>query len=411
MPYTGCVNWQAYDTNAIWQMLKDEDAAAGYAGVVSWQSLESHLQVSEERLRAAREALAAAWPPEQNESGQAFLQQLDWTLASIGDTRTAAASIKSGLNGLVGGLAELRGEVREQVAHRMDASDDITPRWWNHAEDEIDAQVRQTMAAKERTFVDYASQIHAPEPYKPHFVEGGGPDRLPPDGGGSPPPTGGGVRLAGHTPVPVPVPHDPPAPRPGHDPFAPPGAAGPVTGGVPGDGTVLQGSRPSSGRPAGAGAGPGRPGPDGGSDGFVPGLTVGLITTTALTPLFDGPGAGPLSRGPVGPVSMRSGLPSGSVIGEGGIGRPATGSPTSAGTAAGRAGVPGVIGGQPGAAGRGNTMMPGLSGRGRPGEQSEDLQRDPDNAWGADEGVAPVINPDTSSVVHDPGTGVIGWDR
>ena len=58
-------------------------------------------------------------------------------------------------------------------------------------------------------------------------------------------------------------------------------------------------------------------------------------------------------------------------------------------------------------------MVPGMAagGRGRPGELEDHVERDPDNPWGVDEGVVPVIGPDTSTVVHHPGPGVIGWDR
>ena len=149
----------------------------------------------------------------------------------------------------------------------------------------------------------------------------------------------------------------------------------------------------------------------------MPGLTVAMMGTAAVAPLFDRPGGGPLSGGPVGPVGMRSGLPSGSVIGEAGIGRSGSGVGGQSGPAAGRPVAPGVIGGQPGgaagAAGRGTTTVPGMGagGRGRAGDRDDRVERDPDNRWGVDEGVVPVIGPDTSAVVHDPGPGVIGWDR
>ncbi len=400
--FNGCINWQAYDTRAIWQVLQGENAAQGYRSVVSWHAVTSHLDMQEERLRAARDTLAQVWPPESNESARAFVQDLDRMLISIAHTRESASNIRTGLEGIVGGLADVREEVRLQLAHRMDASDDIMPRWADHAEDEIDAQVRLTMASKEKTFIDYSSRIQPPEPFVlPLERYGGGTDPTGPTISGDPG-TGRGTGSSGggFKPVPVPVPHDPPAPRPGHDPFSP---TSPVNYG---GGTTLEGARgdrASAGRTAGDGPGSASSSADGSLGTFVPGMLVGGLGVGML----GGPGAAPVPSA-AQPVSMRTGLPSGTVIGGGG------GTAGGAGTGA-RAVSPGVIGGGPGgagigpaAAGRSGAMMPGMHG-GRRAEQGDAVDRDPDNPWGADEGVAPVIQPDDRVIRHDAGGHVIGW--
>lgn len=399
-PFTGCINWQAYDTHAIWQILKDEDAAKGYEGVTSWNTVSSHLDVQEERLRYARHALAAVWPPEQNESARAFLQEIDRTLTSMAETRNTACDILSGLNGIVSELADARKEVRAQLAHRMDAADDLKPRFFDHAEDKIDAQVRQAMAQREKAFADHASKIQPPPMFKLELSIFG--DPTPPGPTGTPE-TGVGSRNpdGGYTPVPVQVPHDPPAPRPGHDPFAPQkGMSG-------GDGPVLGGAKtlPTQG----GGGGHLSPVQSGTSDSFLPGLIAGGMATSALGGLMDRPGT-MTSPGAVRPVAVRSGLPSGTVIG----GAAADGSIPGAKSVPGRSVSPSVIGGgQPGAAGRSTAMMQGMQNgaHGRRGQQGDTVDLEPTSPWEADEGVAPVIKPDERVIRHDAGVEVIGWDR
>ena len=404
-PFTGCVNWQAYDTNAIWQVVRDEDEHAGFKGVVSWNAVTSHLEMQEERLRRARETLAAAWPPESNASALAFHEDIERMLRSIADTRGAAARIMSGLDGLVSGLAEVKRDVRTQLADRLTASKDLKPRFLDHAEDEIDARVRQLMMHKEQAFADHASQITPPDP----FVIG-----IPYHGGDlgptSPPGTdsdswGDGAQLSrsggGVQPVPVEVPHDPPAPRPGHDPFALPGHGvapadrspgspgfpprdGNLGGGV--DGPGLTGARGGPGRTSDSYIFGQQPG--GAGDSFLPGLVAGGMGTAAAASLFDRPGAAALPGTPQ-QVGMRTGMPSGTVIGGQAAGRAGTGSGAVPG------GMPGMHGGS----------------RSRQGDQDEPMDLDPTNVWETDEGVVPVIGPDERVFRHDAGPGVIGWDR
>jgi hypothetical protein len=90
------------------------------------------------------------------------------------------------------------------------------------------------------------------------------------------------------------------------------------------------------------------------------------------------------------PVPVRRAMPAGAVIGEdAGRVRPGNGS--------GMAGaVPMRTGGGRGAEGRRS------SGR---------VDAQADQQWETDEGVAPVIRPDATEVRHDPGPGVIGFDR
>jgi hypothetical protein len=59
-------------------------------------------------------------------------------------------------------------------------------------------------------------------------------------------------------------------------------------------------------------------------------------------------------------------------------------------------------------------MMPGAQGNGsrrRDGEAGSGPAFDPDNPWATEEGVDPVIEAPRFLHRHDPGPGVIGWQR
>jgi hypothetical protein len=55
-------------------------------------------------------------------------------------------------------------------------------------------------------------------------------------------------------------------------------------------------------------------------------------------------------------------------------------------------------------------MGAAAGGRGAGGSERH-LDGEADQQWETQEGVAPVIKPDRKPVKHDPGPGVIGFDR
>jgi hypothetical protein len=93
-------------------------------------------------------------------------------------------------------------------------------------------------------------------------------------------------------------------------------------------------------------------------------------------------------------VPTRRAMPSGAVIGE----------------SAESAGSRGTIGMAPvGAAPMGGP--PGGGRSGRRGGGGGGAEGEADQHWETEEGVAPVILPDPTPIRHDPGPGVIGFDR
>jgi hypothetical protein len=367
-------DWGVYNLPAIWTMLEGENVCDGADRVLAWDGLASAVREQHRRLVKAGEDLAAVWSPESNASALVFQNQISDLAASMLETLTCAEDTRAGLGGVMAAISKAQGTVRELAAGRAAVSDDLVPRFIDHAEDEYDAQAQEAMRQAEAAIADHSTQIKAPELYTMQPGISRTTSTIGDEGGS---PTGGPSSTAVRaTPVAVPVPHDPVLPDPvggsspggsgaGHDPS--PGV-GPGLSGV----TMPAAPAPTAALPAGAGGG-------------VP-STPGLIPGLGTVPFAIPPGrmGAPDFREA---VPIRRGLPSGAVIGEGEL--------------AGR--------------GRGIAEQPLLGtqgGRGRrKGGSESSSPGDPDEQWETLDGVAPVIVPDTRPVRHDPGPGVLGFGR
>jgi hypothetical protein len=406
------VDWGRYNLPAIWTLISDVDVCDGADRVLAWDGLASAVRDQHTRLLTAADNLAAVWPPGKNDSALEFQRQVKGLADSMQETLKKAEDTRAGLNGVVQAFSAAQGRVRELAAGREGVSDDWMPRFVDHAEDKYDEQAQAAMRQAEAAIQDHGSQIQPPSLFqmRPFYDDGG--HHLTGDDGGSGRPSAGSSAGNGSrnvsgqsglsaSPRPVPVPVDPNS-------MVPPSASTPSmeTAGSGGDasgtgsGPVLSGITPVQPSVNGLG-GPvtspvgtppiGTPSPTVST--FGPGVGPGVL------PIGGGaiaPGVGAFGRTPGGAggsgarrrVPVRRGLPSGAVIGED--------SERGIANARGEAGAMPMTGG-PG--GRGG----GRSGRVTDGEA--------DQRWETEEGVVPVISPDTTPVRHDPGPGVIGLNR
>ena len=444
-----CTDWSAYNTPRLWAMVSEEDDPDAWRQVAAWADVAGAVRDHRARLLRAREALVAAWPPEQNMAADAFVSELDELLTRMDRAREAADTTATGLSHILEALRQAKEEIRPLYEEYRAKSDDWVPNWWDEAEDEIDSRAQARMVAAEQVVQQHVPQLRVPPPYRLDPMGRGGfePSPRTPSGGGA-----------------VAVPHDPVPPLPGRSPSVPEGAGGaaagvdlasvapspvpppagvglvaapgsPVPGVIGGPVPAVLPGVPGSGVPSGAG----RPGavPPGG-----PARGIGVPRGGGVLP----PGAG--GHGPGRPAAggLRGALPSGAVIGETFGGRGTVAGPAGPGgmpggyaSGTGRAG-----GGMPGgyAAGSGRAGTPGgpAAGSGRSGAQGAAKPKppawlpddpppargagmspaarrdttdtvwhfDPDNPWEVSGGVAPVIAPLADSPTHDPGPNVLG---
>lgn len=401
------VDWGRYNLPAIWSLISDVDVCAGADRVLAWEGLATTVRDQHKRLLQAADSLAAVWPPGDNDSALEFQRQVKGLADSMQETLTRAEDTRAGLNGVIQAFSTAQQRVRDLAAGREGVSNDWMPRFIDHAEDKYDAQAQSAMRAAEAAISDHSTQIRPPSLFQMRAGIGDDGHHLTDaESNGSQPASG--LRA---NPVPVPVEKDPAGVSPdsparfgsgesgGTDPSGSAhgsGAAGSS------DGPVLSGLTPSPQPGTGTSAPVIGGGPSTGIGGLLPNSPTGNSPLPPGTVPFGGglPGGvgafgggligGPAApgSGPRRPTPIRRAMPSGAVIGE------------SAGRSAGAGS--GVMGAVPtGGGGRGGS---------RRGSDNT-INGHVDQVWATDQGVAPVITPETTDVRHDPGPGVIGLDR
>ena len=447
-----CTNWAAFNTPRLWAMVSDEDNPDAWRQVAAWADVAAAVKDQRARLVQARDSLTAAWPPEQNGSAQAFVNELDSLINRMGAAQQEADTTATGLANILEALRTAKTEIQPLYEEYRSKSDDWIPNWWDHAEEEIDRKAQAAMITAEQVVQQNVPQLKVPDPYtldpKGARVDFAGTDHR--SGG---PGTAAGIR----------VPHHPVPPMPGYAatvptdavPSAPdaslvgqtgganvgPGLAGviapppPAAGVPPGSSVVIPAG---GGVPAGAGPVPGIPLIPPPVPAVLPG---GGAAGGAAVPGIGGIGGG-VARGgrPVRGVAGRA-LPSGAVIGEtvggvrgGGIITPEIGGMAGRGAAdgrsAGRAGRGAADGRSAGRAGRRGTKpkppswLPEDESHGYANEPAGGIASgrragrrdgvagghyDPDCPWEVAVGVETVITSSDRIQLHDPGPNVIGW--
>jgi hypothetical protein len=467
-----CTNWGAFNTPRLWAMVSDEDDPDAWRQVAAWGEVAGAVQEHRARLVQARDALTAAWPPEQNGAARAFVTELNTLIARMDTAQTDADTTATGLANILEALRTAKTEIQPLYEQYKDKNSDWVPGWWDHAEDDIDKKALDQMIKAEQTVEQHVAQLKVPDPYTMD-PKGGRIMTDPPSKGADSTGTGSSSAAQGtgsSSTRAVPVPHDPVPPMPGQDPIAPDGsgADGSPGSGDHGSGSTNPGSTvggpglagvitppgttPPTGTPPGTGVLP--------STGGAPGSVSPVIGGNPIPGVYPGPGSGgalPAEGGTLGnvkagglrgvtaasevppglgggyarggrPMSTRGALPSGAVIGES-VGGGARGAGRAGGASergpagrsgAGKGGTRGASKPTPpswlpeeegGAARGGRAGAAGMPGRGhRRGEGTSDHQPfDPDNPWEVAEGVDPVIIPPDDNDRHDPGPNVIGW--
>jgi hypothetical protein len=412
--------WDQYNANAIWSMVAGEkNSCEGQEIANGWNTFRDAVDTERKSLEAACIELSKAWPPGKNKSAHLFLSQAQVLLDSMSQTISKADQIQDGLKGIAVAIGQARVEVGAARGEYDDVDDDIIPEFVDDAQHEANEKARNAMRAAEALIAEAAKKVEAPRIFDLTWndMKSGSSETTSFDGPGGGTHSGSGVGSSERwsaTPRPVPIPNDVPPPSFDRD-----GSRLPVDGGGPG----AEGSRPGGGpdlsklQPSPPvrtpGDGPMPPPVRTDPDPIGPGLTIGLLTGGASAFALDR-GFSPLGTpgtSPMRALGVRTGLPSGTVIG---------GAPSAVtGRGSGSSVSPGVIGGATrqgasSATARGAGMTPGMhsaQARGRREDEEKASNGDPTNPWEVEEGVAPVIEPDRRVYRHEPGAGVIGMGR
>ncbi|MEU7902787.1 hypothetical protein [Actinoplanes sp. NPDC049118] len=358
-----CTAWGSFNTPRLWSMVMREDDPEAWRQVAAWGEIAGAVKDQRSLLLKAREALVAAWPPEQNTSSAAFVEELDMLLARMDQARTDADDTATGLANILEALRQAKNDIRPLWEQYKAKSDDLVPAWWDNAEEELDRQARQHMITAEQIVQDNVARLKVPDPYA---LDPKDPRWEPTDArGDTTAGTGAGVSSSGRGGTVVPVPHDPVPPLPGHDPIVPDGAGsgpGPATGGGliggPGLAGVINPPQVTPPPVAPPAPGPVVVPPAGGGGGIVPpgpivGPGIGGIGGPRGTGTGGGAGPHGTGAGPRGLGGTGGGVTGLGAGGIGGVGRGAR--PGVLPAAAGQRALPSgaVIGETVAGAGRG----------------------------------------------------------
>jgi hypothetical protein len=398
---SGATQWSAYNTPRIWAMVEGEDNPESWRQVAALGAMAGLLKDQRSRLESAKDALAEAWPPEQNPAASAFVGLIDDLLLNMQKNKDVADANAGALSQILDELRRAKADIAPLYDAYLQKSDDWVPAWWDSAEDELDDAARERMRRAEVVIAHPDNAITVPPAYelKPDFTRTKPDDDADPRGrrgsGGRAGSGDGGPVDAGND---FDIPHEPPPPLPGREPggagSSGPGLAGVVSPppGPPGN-PLPSVSSPSSGLPGGPGGG---------------GLVIGGggVPFGSPTPT-TGSGRAPAGQRAGGRALVRGGVPAGKPVTPSWL-PPASGQPARGGPSAGRTGATRPGTGRPGVTGPGMGSPMAGGGRSR-GKRDGATSFDPDNPWATAEGVDPVIEPSRHEPRHDPGPGVIGW--
>ncbi|MEV0127216.1 hypothetical protein AB0H83_01930 [Dactylosporangium sp. NPDC050688] len=337
----------------LWQMLAADHPAGAHLHLATLRRQQTALETQRDRLRALRDQLAVAWPPEKSEAAMAFIQQVNDMIDAIVLTARGAGELRANLVHVTDAIVQARAEMEPLVADYERAGAAADPRVTANAQRLLDDRARRILVTADATVAEALGKLDVPLPSYSRFSW----DRREESSSTTTTTSSGGAIARGGSSVRTVL------PSPRFDPPAP----------------VIEPDRTGLGGPEQDGFGltglPQAADPGGSAPGVHPnGVQPGVRSVTASGGLvLHGPGG--LGEDPAAAVSRTVPVQT--------TGRPFIGSPH---------------------AGR---LTPAAEGTRR--RDSHDAQAE---TWSVREGVAPVITRSAAAHRdHDPGPGVLGIDR
>ncbi|MFI6760210.1 hypothetical protein ACIBF5_13840 [Micromonospora sp. NPDC050417] len=437
--YSGSTNWFNYDVKQMWKTLENQETDGHWQRVAGWRRTHELAGTHLSRLRAYREGLIQAWPPEKSAASRAYVERLDYLIDSVEQSFESAVANRDALSGATGAISDARRQLRsihDEYVRKLAAKEAYerklpsasatplptptpspspgpapTPPVSQAELDRLNNRARSIMYGLSSELVQAQAQLRQPPPYrggKPPVRDadstdvygGGSPPTIPPvvpvpitAGSGPSMPSGAGS-----------VQHIVPAPTaPSVGPIL--GSAAPVAPTVPTPSLTPPAITPTPSPAPGIGTG------------FPPALspTPGGFGTPYPGALGTTPIAGGPTKPAVGAVANtpRAMAPGGMIGGVPAVGQPGVGVPPARqiNPVGGMIGG-GVAGGTTpmGGAGQRSVVPPGSRPGQHRGEEGSVQHWDPDNPWETNEGIAPVIRAPKDAGQIDPGP-AIGFAR
>ncbi|WSG06478.1 hypothetical protein OIE53_18250 [Micromonospora sp. NBC_01739] len=434
----GLTDWYLMNVADMWACVQDHQTEQHWRHVAGWRKVCDLAGQHLTRLKAYREGLARAWPPETNAAARAYVTELDNLIDQVQRTHDAASANQTALSAATQAITSTRtelskiyeeyaGKLRQKRTWEEIAADAKAAAGSRASESPVtDADLERLNVRARGIMYGLSSELQQAQAML----------RQPPPStrqGDRAPDYSDPYASAGAAPIIPPI-----VPVSLSRSVIPPTRSSPIPKAIaapqaPAVGPVLGGASPS----------PSPASPPGNPPALSPGNSASPNTSSNLLPSVGlGTGTNPLGRGQIGqpttngaprlaaPTSPRAAAPSGfigqplspgavqptsggtqprrvnpvgGVIGGGGAGTTPTG---AAGSRPGGKGSPGISYGAPNiglplgqgiASGRSFERKPGIS---------DPRKWDPDEPWRMDQGVDPVVRPPENEGPIDPGPAI-----
>ena len=443
----GLTNWYLMNVADMWACVQDHQTEQHWRHVAGWRKVCDLAGQHLTRLRAYRDGLARAWPPETNAAAKAYVAELDDLIDQVQRTHDAASANQTALSAATQAITSTRtelGKIYEEYARKLQqkrtwetiAADPKAAAGSRASEPPVtDAELERLNVRARGIMYGLSSELQqaqamlrqppssprpAIQPARDHSSEGQ---------------TAGGIAAPIIPPI-VPIPNNPSAGSRSRAPSLSPGKSA-LTPGLPQTGPVLGGANPGSAlstppAPAAESLGP----PPSPNTAPQPPLSGVRTTIPGIGPApgeqngrarAASPAAPSRTGGVIGGLSVpgttrppmsnggeiRRVNPIGGMIGGGGAGTAPTGAAGSRPGNGRGAGGGSLMTPSNGTLSNFGTMHPGSIGklpRGKKDDAEESRRWDPDHPWRTDQGVSPIVRPSDEEGPIDPGP-AIGLDR
>lgn len=167
--------WDRQDVPTMWSSAQAADTQMAWQQAAAWQRTYDLLYHQESRLRACRDELTAAWPPDRSPAAQGFVAYLDNLLSSISAAKENALANRSGLVGVLSSLSSAKVDMAK-LAARWDGyeaeSQNRAQNLVNTSEhsgganwrEELNREARARMSRNDQEVLEATGQMIAPEP-------------------------------------------------------------------------------------------------------------------------------------------------------------------------------------------------------------------------------------------------------
>jgi hypothetical protein len=108
--------WFGKSMPEMWLSAQAADTQMAWEHVTAWGRTHDLLEYHESRLRAARDALTAAWPPQRSPAATAFAEHIDGLLLMIGQSKSTAVENRTALAGVLASLRDTKNDIYQMVA-------------------------------------------------------------------------------------------------------------------------------------------------------------------------------------------------------------------------------------------------------------------------------------------------------